>query len=43
MGRSEEAAASVVEPALVVRDLDDQWTPAFRRVRAAMGMPTAPD
>ena len=27
---------------LVVRDRDGQWTPAFRRVRDALGMPSAP-
>ena len=35
-------AGSTAQHELVVRDRAGQWTPAFRAVRAAMGMPTAP-
>ena len=40
MRRADDAgSASVIEPALVVRDAAGRRTPAFRRVRDAMGMP----
>jgi hypothetical protein len=42
MGRRDDVGQVVDEPELVVRTVDGQWTPAFRAVRAAMGMPTAP-
>jgi len=35
-------APPVVEPPLVVRDVRGAWTPAFRAVRRAMGMPDRP-
>jgi tRNA1(Val) A37 N6-methylase TrmN6 len=40
--RAAETAAPVLEPPLVVRDARRAWTPAFRAVRRAMGMPDRP-
>ena len=40
--RATETGAPVVEPPLVVRDARGAWTPAFRGVRRAMGMPDRP-
>ena len=40
LARSGPAAPALRE--LVVRDRDGHWTPAFREVRADLGMPTAP-
>ena len=42
MGCAEDVSPIVVEPELVVRTVEGQWTPDFRDVRAAMGMPTVP-
>jgi hypothetical protein len=36
---AEQVAAPLSLPALVVRDRSGQWTPEFRTVRRAMGMP----
>ncbi len=40
--RAAPAEASHAEPPLVVRDARGAWTPAFRAVRRAMGMPDRP-
>jgi len=37
--RAARDAAALVEPPLVVRDARGSWTPEFRAVRRAMGMP----
>ena len=39
MQRASEAAATVVQPPLVVRDAAGEWTAAFRALRRDMGMP----
>ena len=39
MQRATEAAATVVQPPLVVRDAAGEWTAAFRALRCDMGMP----
>jgi tRNA1(Val) A37 N6-methylase TrmN6 len=41
-GSADDVGPIVVEPELVVRTVDGQWTPVFRGVRAAMGMPSVP-
>jgi tRNA1(Val) A37 N6-methylase TrmN6 len=40
--RHAEGVSTVVEPPLVVRDARGAWTPEFRAVRHAMGMPDRP-
>jgi tRNA1(Val) A37 N6-methylase TrmN6 len=35
-------AAPVVSASMTVRQANNQWTPAFRRVREAFGIPTEP-
>lgn len=42
MRHAAEVAAEGPRAMLVVRDRAGQWTPAFRSVRAAMGMPDVP-
>lgn len=42
MRHAAEVAAEGPRQALVVRDRAGQWTPAFRAVRAALGMPDVP-
>ena len=40
--RATKTGAAIVEPPLVVRDVRGAWTPEFRTVRRAMGMPDRP-